>query len=61
MSNNINLIVDLINSSKLAEARINIENELKYNKNKFTIFNSELFAGKLVAEIKKKLQRNQTL
>ena len=38
MSNNINLIVDLINSSKLAEARINIENELKYN-NDFLLYN----------------------
>jgi protein O-GlcNAc transferase len=39
VSNNINLIVDLINSSKLAEARINIENELKYNKNDFLLYN----------------------
>ena len=39
MSNNINLIVDLINSSKLAEARINIESELKHNKNDFLLYN----------------------
>jgi len=39
VSNNINLIVDLINSSKLAEAKVNIESELKHNKNDFLLQN----------------------
>lgn len=39
MNNNINLIIDLINSSKLAKAKINIESELENNKNDFLLYN----------------------
>jgi len=39
VNNNINLIIDLINSSKLAKAKINIESELENNKNDFLLYN----------------------
>ncbi len=39
MNKNINLIVDLINSSKLSEARINVEKLIEYSKKDFFLYN----------------------